>query len=35
MTVDSQSHLVVPAVSTEYPVMQEDARRTSRLGFGQ
>ena len=30
MTVDSQSqtqHLVAPATSTEYPIIQEDARR--------
>ena len=30
MTIDSKSHLVAPAVSTEYPVIQEDAQR--RLG---
>ena len=27
MTVNSTSHLVAPAVSTKYPVIQEDARR--------
>ena len=27
MTIDSKSHLVAPAVSTEYPVIQEDAHR--------
>ena len=27
MTIDSKSHLVVPAVSTEYPVFQEDVHR--------
>ena len=27
MTTDSKSHLVAPAVSTEFPVIQEDARR--------
>ena len=27
MTIDSKSHLVAPAVSTEYPVIQEDAQR--------
>ena len=27
MTIDSKSHLVAPAVSTEYPVVQEDAHR--------
>ena len=27
MTVDSKSHLVAPAVSTVYPVIQEDAHR--------
>ena len=42
MTLDSKSHLVAPAVSTEYPVIQEDAcssltqsRRTASLGPGQ
>ena len=30
MTIDSKSHLVAPAVATEYPVIQEDAHR--RLG---
>ena len=42
MTFDSRSHLVAPAVSTEYPVIQEDAcssstqsRRTASLGPGQ
>ena len=27
MTIDSKSHLVAPAVFTEYPVIQEDAHR--------
>ena len=27
MTIDSKSHLVAPAVSTEYPATQEDAHR--------
>ena len=27
MTIDSKSHLVAPAVLTEYPVIQEDAHR--------
>ena len=27
MTIDSKSYLVAPAVSTEYPVIQEDAHR--------
>ena len=27
MTIDSKSHLVAPDVSTEYPVIQEDAHR--------
>ena len=27
MTIDSKSHLVAPAVSTEYPIIQEDAHR--------
>ena len=27
MMIDSKSHLVAPAVSTEYPVIQEDAHR--------
>ena len=27
MTIDSKSQLVAPAVSTEYPVIQEDAHR--------
>ena len=27
MTIDSKSHLVAPAVSTDYPVIQEDAHR--------
>ena len=31
MTFDSKSHLVAPALSTGYPVIQEDARRRLRL----
>ena len=27
MTIDSKSHTVAPAVSTEYPLIQEDADR--------
>ena len=27
MAIDSKSHLVAPAVSTEYPIIQEDAHR--------
>ena len=27
MAIDHKSHLVTPAVSTEYPVIQEDAHR--------
>ena len=30
VTIDSKSHLVAPAASKDYPVIQEDARR--RLG---
>ena len=34
MTIDSKSHLVAPAVSTEYPVIQKDAlRRLSQRAF--
>ena len=33
MTTDSKSHLVAPAVSTDYPVLQEEAH--CRLSVGE